>query len=131
MFEKLFQNEKGYNASKVLIIIIIGQHMIFGTYHIVEKLCINTVLPEHSHITYISMDVDECLDKKNPLNSTLDTFTFKECLARFCVREISVKYIFFTALWSYLTKIYRESYMSAYTLLNLLNEFGKSDKMRG
>ena len=29
------------------------------------------------------------------------------------------------------TKIYRGSYMSAHVLLNLLNEFGKRDKMRG
>ena len=27
--------------------------------------------------------------------------------------------------------IYRESYMSAHVLLNLLNELGKRDKMRG
>ena len=27
--------------------------------------------------------------------------------------------------------VYRESYMSAHVLLNLLNELGKSDKMRG
>ena len=27
--------------------------------------------------------------------------------------------------------VYRESYMSAHVLLNLLNELGKRDKMRG
>ena len=32
---------------------------------------------------------------------------------------------------SYLLKIYRGSYMSAHVLLNLLNELGKRDKMRG
>ena len=30
-----------------------------------------------------------------------------------------------------LAYVYRESYMSAHVLLNSLNEFGKSDKMRG
>ena len=37
-------------------------------------------------------------------------------------------------VWSYLfqaEKLYRGSYMSAHVLLNLLNELGKSDKMRG
>ena len=34
-----------------------------------------------------------------------------------------------TRLVSYVT--YRESYMSAHVLLNLLNELGKRDKMRG
>ena len=29
------------------------------------------------------------------------------------------------------TEIYRESYMSAHDLLNLLNELGKRDKMQG
>ena len=29
------------------------------------------------------------------------------------------------------SSIYRGSYMSAHVLLNLLNEFGKRDKMRG
>ena len=35
--------------------------------------------------------------------------------------------------WYYLVKVrmYRGSYMSAHVLLNLLNELGKRDKMRG
>ena len=34
-------------------------------------------------------------------------------------------------LWMRSPEIYRESYMSAHVLLNLLNELGKRDKMRG
>ena len=34
-------------------------------------------------------------------------------------------------IFCYYFCIHRESYMSAHVLLNLLNEFGKRDKMRG
>ena len=34
-------------------------------------------------------------------------------------------------LLTFYGKIYRGSYMSAHVLLNLLNELGKRDKMRG
>ena len=34
-------------------------------------------------------------------------------------------------LQEHMAQIYRGSYMSAHVLLNLLNELGKSDKMRG
>ena len=40
-------------------------------------------------------------------------------------------HIMITRNYSHLLKIYRGSDMSAHVLLNLLNELGKRDKMRG
>ena len=55
-----------------------------------------------------------------------------------------LSYIFTSGIWQHTNQkliqvciniesyeIYRGSYMSAHVLLNLLNELGKSDKMRG
>ena len=53
-----------------------------------------------------------------------------------CIRRQHVGwnlYLSFMAHWlqRYVLELYRGSYMSAHVLLNLLNELGKRDKMRG
>ena len=60
-------------------------------------------------------------------------------LCYLCLVFVMLSRLFIAASWSLacweradiLTLVYRESCMSAHVLLNLLNELGKRDKMRG
>ena len=88
---------------------------------------------------YVTVQCPDLQDPASGIVSISNTGTVSSaiysCVEGYQLSGSTIRQCLTTGSWEFTEptccKLYRGSYMSAHVLLNLLNEFGKIDKMRG